>query len=183
MKKELGCFLVLMFSIGLVSAQGLSDILNQIDQSTVVLFGIFLVAFSLLFFALNRALKGNTAIAGVISAVISFLIVYAINRTGFDLNSYFYGWGISSDVISTIIPLIMLGVAVLLIIKLRKNSLLILGVGLIALSFFVYAQTLLIVVGAVLIIVRFLIPKGKWEMPQKRGGSYGGRSYYGGGGI
>ena len=57
-----------------------------------------------------------------------------------------------------------------MIIKLAKNSLLVIGVLLIAGSFFVYEQTILVVIGIILIGIRFFIPQGKWEMkkPEKK---------------
>lgn len=161
---------LLLAAISFVSAQGegLSGLLNQIDESTLVLFAIFLIVFVLLFFSLKKVFRGDTTTSGIISVMLSLLITYGINKTGFDIQGLFYNIGISGDILSTALPIVILAGIVFLIIKLAKNSLLAIGGLSILLSFFVYAQTLLIVIGVVLIIVRFLIPKGVWE-PKGRG--------------
>jgi len=99
----------------------------------------------------------------------SLLITYGINKTGFDISGLFSDIGISGEIFSTILPIVIVAGIVFLIIKFAKNSLLIIGGLFLLLSLFVYAQTLLIVVGVILIAVRFFIPKGKWEMKGSKG--------------
>jgi len=167
-------FFLLITIIGFVSSQGLGGILESIDEETVWLFAIFIIAFALLFFSLNKVFRGNTSIAGIISVVIAFLIVYAVNKTGLDVQGFFYGIGISQEVLGVILPIVIVAGIVLLIIKMAKNSLLVIGGLLILLSFFVYARTLLIVVGVILIVVRFFIKRGVWEPKKKEGIAYRG---------
>lgn len=174
MKRELfgiSFAFLLIASVGFASADSMnvSDLLNAIDESTLVLISIFLITFVLLFFALNRAFKGNTATSGIISVMASLLITYGINKTGFDISGLFSDIGISGEIFSTILPIVIVAGIVFLIIKFAKNSLLIIGGLFLLLSLFVYAQTLLIVVGVILIAVRFFIPKGKWEMKGSKG--------------
>jgi hypothetical protein len=170
MKKEALLFFVSIIAIGFVSSQnGLSDLLNQIDQSMVILFSIFIISFSLLFFALNKFFKKNGSIAGVISVAISFLITYGVNKSGFDFNNFFSSVGISSGTLGIVIPLILAAGTIYLIITLKRNSLFILGGLLIFVSFFVYAKTLLIVVGVILIGIRiFLQIKFPYKWTVKR---------------
>ena len=170
MKKELLLFFTLFLSIGFVSSQGLSDLLNSLDQSTILLFAVFIVSFSIIFFALNRAFKKeNTAISGIISVVIAFMIVYGLSRSGFSLENSLLDIGISQEALGVIIPLIIVAGVIFLIIKLAKDSLIVIGGLLIVLSFFVYARLLLIAIGGILIIVRFFIPKDAWKRPEKKG--------------
>ncbi|MCX6746725.1 MAG: hypothetical protein NTU63_01160 [Candidatus Pacearchaeota archaeon] len=146
----------------------LSDMLNSIDQSTVILFVVFIVAFAVLFFALLKFFKQNRAIAGIIAVALSFLIVYGMSKMDLSLEGFFSEIGISGELLSVILPIIGIFVAILIIINLAKNSLLVFGVLLIFLSFFAYEdQIVLIVIGCILIFVRYLIPKGKWEMKKK----------------
>ena len=168
MKKWLS-FFILLSSISLVSAQNsISDLLNQINQTDLIVYAVFIITFSILFFALGKFFKDNKTIAGLISAGIALLITYSVNKTGLDIQGFVFNLGISQEVLATALPIILIGGIILMVISLKKDSLLILGGLLIAASFFVYEQTLLLVVGVILIIVRFVIPKGKWE--RRRGG-------------
>ncbi|MEK6827367.1 MAG: hypothetical protein AABX99_02675 [Nanoarchaeota archaeon] len=170
MKKWLSIFVLLNF-INFASAQGtISDLLNSVDPSSLIIYAVFLISFTLLFFSLNRVFKDNRTTSGIISAAIALLITYAVNKSGFDISGFFYNFGVSSEIFATIIPIIILLGTLFLIIKLAKNSLLVIGVLLIAGSFFVYEQTILVVIGIILIGIRFFIPQGKWEMkkPEKK---------------
>ncbi len=175
MKKRVLLFsiLLLLTTISLVSAQGLSDLLNNLDQSMVILFAIFLISFSLLFFSLNRVFRDNPSMAGIISVAISFLIIYGVNKRaenmGFNIEGFFFNIGISQEIIATILPIIIIAGMVFLIIKLKKDSLLVIGGLFILLSFFVInARLLLIVIGIILIAIRMFIPREKWK-PKGKG--------------
>ncbi len=161
MKKSVLFVFLFFMAINLASAQGLSDILGSIDQSTVMLFAVFIISFALLFFSLNKVFKGNSAIAGIISVVLSFLIVYSINQTGFDVSGFFYGIGVPEGLFEVVIPILIIGASVLIIIKLKTNSLFIFGGVLIVLSIFAYEKLVLIVVGVILLIVGFALMKKK----------------------
>jgi hypothetical protein len=155
MKKELLSVFILLVSVGFVSSQGLSDILNSIDETTLILFAVFIVSFTLLFFALNRVFrKENTTTSGIISVVISFLIVYGLSKSGFSIQNSLYGFGISQEVLGIVIPLIIVAGIIFLIVKLKVNSLLAIG-GLLILTLLspFYAKTLFTVVGVILVII------------------------------
>ncbi|MCK5043866.1 hypothetical protein KAR52_02605 [Candidatus Pacearchaeota archaeon] len=143
-----------------VSAYSLSDLLGGIESSTVLLVAVFTISFAILNFALSKFFKDkhgepNKAIVGVIAFVISFLIAYGINKTGFDIEGLFFNIGISSELLYTIIPIIIIGGLILIIWKFGKKSLFILGGLLILLSFFVYEKTLIITLGIILLIIGF----------------------------
>jgi len=162
MKKSILLVFLLFSTISFVSAQGLGELLNNIDQSTILLFAIFILSFSLLFFALNKAFKKqNTAISGIISVVIAFLIVYGINKSGFNIEGSLSDIGISPEMLGIVIPLVIIAGIIFLVIRLKENSLLAIGGLLILVSFFVDAKLLLILVGVILILVRFFIAYGK----------------------
>lgn len=162
---------LLLAVMSFVSAQsgGLSELLNSIDESTLVLFAIFLIVFVLLFFSLKKMFKGDTTTSGIISVMLSLLITYGINKTGFDIQGLISNLGISGEILSTALPIVILGGIVFMVINLAKDSLIAIGGLFILLSFFVYAKTLLIVIGVILIVLRFTVflKKGKWERKRR----------------
>jgi len=158
--------------INLVSAYSLGDLLGDIESSTMILGAIFIVSFALLNFALSRFFKDkygepNRVTAGIVAFVISLLITWGINKTGFDIEGLFYDIGISSDLLYTALPILIIGGIIVLIWKFAKESLFILGGLSILASFFVYEKIIFIVVGTILIVARFFIPKDKWNMKKK----------------
>jgi hypothetical protein len=163
MKKLLSLF-ILLSSISFVSASNnFGDLLNQIDQTTLILYAVFIISFSVLFFTLNKFFKDNRSTSGMISAAIALLITYGVNKSGWDIPQFMFNFGISEEVLATIIPIILIAGIIFLVINLKKDSLLVVGGVLIVASFFVYEQSLLIAVGVILVVIRFFIPKGKWE--------------------
>lgn len=161
MKKSVLILSIFIFlvAINFASAQNLlSDLLNSFDESMVILSAIFIIAFCVLFFSLSKVVfKDNTPIAGILSVVIAFLITYGINKTGFDFSTYFLDIGISGDVLMTIIPIVIVAGIILAIIFLKGASLFVFGGIMIALSFFVYEKTLLIVLGIIMLIVGLIV--------------------------
>jgi hypothetical protein len=159
-----GVFILLMLT-GLASAQmGLSDLLNSLDQGTVILYSIFLLSFAILYFSLSKSLfKGNNTIAGIVAAIISFLIVYWENKSGFDFSGFFYNIGISSDMLMTALPIIIVIGAIFVIIKMKGASLYVFGALLIASSVFVYEGTIVIVLGVILIGIGIFVSSRKKE--------------------
>ena len=55
-KSVLGIFL-LIASFSFVSAQGLGELLDMINESTLVLSAVFIISFSLIFFSLQKFFK------------------------------------------------------------------------------------------------------------------------------
>jgi hypothetical protein len=159
MQKRVLLSLILgIFLISFVSAFTLSDLLENIESSTVLLVAVFTISFAILNFALSKFFKDksgepNKAIVGVIAFVMSFLITYGINKTGFDIEGLFFNIGISSELLYTIIPIIIIGGLALIIWKYKKKSLFILGGLLILLSFFIYEKTLILTLGIILVII------------------------------
>jgi CDP-diglyceride synthetase len=114
-----GLLLTSILLISLVSAQSLSEFLNEIDPSNVFLIAIFLITFALLSFVLKRAIKSDPKIPLIIAFIVSLLITYTLNRVYWfqDLmyNFYFTSPNLSfgqanlqSYLIGTIIVLVIL---------------------------------------------------------------------------
>ena len=169
MKKSVFLIFLLFAMINFVSAQtSISDLLGSIDQASMIVYATFIIFFSILFFSLSKSVfKENRATAGIISGMISLLIVYGINKSGFDISGLFYDIGISEEVLFLILPIIILAGIIFAIIKLKKNSLLLIGGLLIVSSFFVYEKTILIVMGVLIIVARMFIPKKVWNMEKE----------------
>jgi len=168
-----GIFLVLLL-INLTSAYyygygygALSDFLNSIDASTMVLVSVFIISFVLLHFSLSHVFKReNKASAGILSFVLSLLITYGINRSGFNFEGFFYNIGISGDFLYSIIPLIILGALIFMGIAWGfGKSLFIMGLFLMISSFFVYEAGVIAILGIILSIAGAII-WNKW--PKKK---------------
>jgi len=158
MKKVMLFGFILLATMNFASSQGLSELLNGIDESTILLFAVFIIAFSLLFFSLNKVFKKeNTTMSGIISIVIAFMIVYGISKSGFSMQDSLINIGIPSSVLGILVPLIIIAGIIFLIIKLKENSLLAIGGLFIVASFFVYAKLIFIAIGAILIIIRIFL--------------------------
>jgi len=178
MKKSWVLFSAIMF-ISFASAQGISEILDSIDQSTMILYATFIISFCVLFFSLSKTLfkdQQQKVFAAVISATISLLIVYGVNQTEFDISGFFLDLGVSEDILLTLVPLIIAGGVIFLIVKFAKDSLIIIGGFCIALGFFVEEKTVFFVLGGILIITRlFIIPKNAWMPSRNLGRGFSGR--------
>lgn len=174
MKKLVSLSLVIgLFLVSFVSAASFSlgDILESIDPSTMVLGALFIIFFGLINFALSRMLKGNTATAGVISLAVSLLIVWGINKSGFDYESLIYNV-VPEDLVATLLPFILIIGAILLFWKFGKKTLGIIGIIFIVAGFsgLVYQSGTTFTIGAVLIIIWLI-----WEFMarKKYGMGYG----------
>jgi hypothetical protein len=157
--KKLWLIISSLFAINFASAADLSEILGQIDQSIVVLLALFLVSFALAFFSLNKVFKDNTTMAGIIAVTMAFLVVYGINKMGFDTPNFFYNLGVSESTFSLALFIIIAVGIIYMFIKLEKKryAFLILGALSIGASFFVYAKALLVVIGIALLLIWFFI--------------------------
>lgn len=123
MKKEvllvLGIFLTKLISAqyyGYSERLTLSDLLNQIDASTMVLSVVFIVSFALLFSSLSRVFRGEKAIAGIVSLAMAFLIAYGINKSGIDLENLIYDIGITLEVLHIIFPIFIIILVIIFVV-------------------------------------------------------------------
>jgi hypothetical protein len=171
-------FLIIgLFLTNLSSAyygNSLSNLLDGLDSSTIFLGAIFIIAFAFINYSLSKIFRENKAASGIVAFAVSFLIIYGINRTGFDFEGLFYNFGyrlgFSRDMLYMIVFLVIIAGIIYLILKFAKESLVIIGGLLILASFFTYEKVILIFFGIVLIISRFFIKKGTWE--KKRNSNY-----------
>ncbi len=137
--KTILAFILFSVLINFVSAQfyggtSLSNILYSVDNSTIVLGLIFLIAFALTNMALMRTLKGNRAVSSTIAFSISLLIIWSVNRSGINFVNPFYGFFffLPTGFLETIWPLLLLGLGIFFIVKMgfkKGIGTLLMGVG------------------------------------------------------
>ncbi|GBE19727.1 MAG TPA: hypothetical protein ENG87_01230 [Candidatus Pacearchaeota archaeon] len=125
MKRGLGLSLLItsIFLISFVSAYGsytsfsFSDFLDQLDSSMMILGSIFIICFILFNFSLSKFFRDNRPIAGTISFVLSLLTIWGINKTGLDYENFLSNIGLSGDLLSIIVPAILIIGAIIFIWK------------------------------------------------------------------
>ena len=160
--------ITILFLVNFVSAYGsysdfsFGGILDSIDSSTMILGTLFIIIFTILFYALSRVFKTscgapNTTIAAVISLALSLLIIYGINSQGINLDNIFSGIGISGDFLAILAPIIILGGIILIVWKLGLRGLfLILGIVFIlvaVLTDWVYSKGSVLILGIIFLLI------------------------------
>jgi hypothetical protein len=145
----------------------LSNFLDSIDASTMILVSVFIISFVLLHFSLSHVFKReNKASAGILSFVLSLLITYGINRSGFNFEGFFYNIGISGDFLYSILPLILIGLIIFLGVKFSFSLVLILfGILFVITSFtdIFYEKGIIFILGMILFIVGLV-----WQMKKSK---------------
>ena len=123
MQKKSGIlFAVLFLSVTLInftSAQfygrfSLSDFFNSVDESLIVLGLIFVIVFALLNYSLSKFFKGNKGVSGVVSMAVALLVVYGINRSGYNYGGLFnnFFFFLPTGLIETIWPIVAIGLLI-----------------------------------------------------------------------
>lgn len=153
----------------------LSCWLDIIDPSWVILGGILIISFGLISFALSRSPLGGknsltgkpeaTAISNIIALVISFFIIYGINKSGFDYENFWYGFFFFLpetfwDFIAAFLPLAFIILAIFLSFKygFRKGiGLALMGLGGVFIigSFVAYEDFITSAIGLIFLVVGF----------------------------
>ena len=173
--KYLASIFVFVLTLNLIRAEvELSELLGDIDQSVVILVTLFLITFSLIFFALKKSiLKSDPGIAGVVAAMLGFLMIYGVNKMGLDVGdaqNWLVDIGFTESTLALIIFVFVIAGIIYLMVHFAKDSLFIIGGGLIVLAFFSYQyKATFVVLGAILLAVRiFALNKpGVWDKKPK----------------
>ena len=121
---------------GSYSSFSISNLLDSIDSSTLLLGGAFIISFALFNIALSKVLKDpsgqpNRSAASIISIILALFTIYGINRSGWDIEYFFYNmgynFGIGDGVLEGIIPLILIVGGLYIITKFRLKGIFLLG--------------------------------------------------------
>jgi len=167
----LGVFLINFVSAQFYGEFGLSNMLNSIDPSTMILGLVFVITFALLNYSLSRVFRDNKAIGGVIAFAVSIGVIYWMNRTGLDYEGFFFNFFffIPEEILYTIIPFILLGLIGFITYKAMKKwgmfkgigiTLILIGVFLMAISLipnFIYQIGVLSGIGFALFLIGLII--------------------------
>lgn len=156
-----------LISINFVSAQfygslSISDALRAVDPSTMVLGIIFVIAALLINVGLSRGgpLKYNQTAKGIISISLALLIIWGIDRAGFDYYGLFNGivFFIPEGLLETIWPLLFFLSMLFVGWKFGwKSIFLALGIFLIGGAFFAYESGLLLILGGFFILTWLIL--------------------------
>jgi len=173
-KKGLGIlFLSSLFLINFASAYNgyyggfsLSDLLSEIDSSTMILGAILIISFAILNMSLSRVFKDNKPVAGIVSFVLALLITWGLNKSNFDIEDLLYNIGVPSEFLFALLPLIILGGFIFMFMKWRGKGLIFIGIFFILSSFVVYEKGLVVILG-ILFLIGGIIVLVKW--PKKDG--------------
>lgn len=150
-------FVSAAFYSGYSGTFSLGDFLNQVDSSTLILGSIFIISFALLNFASGKYFGDNKAISGGISFAVSLLIIYAINRSGMNFDSFLYSIGFSTSALLPVMYLIFFAAFIFLIVKFGfAKTLIAFGFLLVIVSFIpgiIYEVGVSLLFGVLLIII------------------------------
>lgn len=180
--------LITLSLINSVSAQfyggynrfSLTGLLDSINPSTMILGVLFIIFFAFINMSLGKVFKNqygepNKAIAGVVAFAVTTLIIYGINRYGFDIEGLFYGLGLSSDLLYILLLIILFIGAIFIYLRFKFRGLfLIFGLLLMLLTVFTdifYEKGITFVIGAILFIIGLWL-WGRGRDPQDRLGRY-----------
>lgn len=176
-KKSLLFFVLGIFLINFVSAFNGFNLGGYFDSSLIAWAALFLIFFIIINFTLKRTVfKKDTATKFGLTFSISVLIIYYLVKSGFDLESFSLGNLEIGRIIYPILPVLLVIGLIYLIYYLRRFTFLVLGILFILLSTseFVYATTLLLILGIIFIIIwailrlkRIWPPKWKTEEPRE----------------
>ena len=175
MKKEFAktglLFLSSVFLINFISAEqfSLGSFFNNIPPSTIVLGAVWIASFSLVYFAMLKFMKGEMATAAAVSFAISTFITWGVNKSGLNIENLFLDIGISSEILSSILPILIIGVIIILFVMLKTRALLVIGGILSILSFtnLIYEKTTLLVVGLIILGIGVTIEIRKRNPPKE----------------
>jgi hypothetical protein len=137
------------------------DGLKSVDSGIIFVASVFIISFALISFSTKKLFKAEKATSTVISLVAAFGITYGINSLDLDISNWFQNIGISETTLYTIIPFILIAIAVLIIWWLKRDSLIVFGLILFASAFAVVEQALVIILGVALIVIRIAAFKKK----------------------
>lgn len=156
-------------------AQGysFSDLLNQIDPNTLVLFVVFILSFTMVYYSSLKFFRRNKALSSIVSFSVSLITVYWINSMisspYFNIQNFFYGMGFSRDILHSFLYVLVIGVIIFLSIKLKRKAFFLIGTFILVLSLtdLVYENAIWFFVGVCFWVAGFLSGKIKeWLKPK-----------------
>jgi len=151
MKKELMSFFLFVLSLNLISAYGSSigQYFDQIGGENVILVLIFFASFTLINWLLSKSIKENKSVSAILSLCSATLVTYGAYRSDAvnSINNFFSGFYFSNpfsnfyfsdifnfdfssgtnDILLLIVPLLLIGLFIFLLVKIKEWALIIFG--------------------------------------------------------
>jgi hypothetical protein len=184
MKKGLWGVVLSVFLMPFVSAQFLGGggyfsigrFFDSVDPQTLILGALFLIFLAVLHqLVFMRLFHENRGLSGVVSLLVSLLMVYGIYRSGMRIDNLFYNLGLSPDALYIILPIVLLAVSILIIWKLGVGGFLtIFGILLISLTILTdifYAANIALILGLFLLLIGLVLLRRR----SRGGGGFGRR--------
>jgi hypothetical protein len=178
-KSAIIIFLLIFLSASAVTAQyygnslSLGELLSRIDSSTLILGSLFIIFFALIYFSLSKTIfSKEPALGGVIAFALSMLIIYGINKSDYDIEGFFYNLGVTSDVLYSIIPILLIIAIIFMGVKFGLGVVLaVVGGGFIILSFtdWIYEKTILFIIGAIILGIGVWLTLRRSKKKRERG--------------
>lgn len=140
----------------------LSELLGNVDSSTMILGALFIIFFAFLHFTLSRFFRDrvtrepNKPVSGIIAFAVSALIVYGLSKYDFGIEDFLFDIGIGSEILEWAVPIILLLGAIFMIWKIGiPGFLTIFGAFFILAGFmgWVYETDMLMAIGAGMFLV------------------------------
>lgn len=139
MKRQLTLLIItFIFLTNLISAyyynpSSIGDVLDSIGGENLGLISVFIISFIIISLSLNKSglFKEMKGASVVLALTLSLLITYfGIYKTGLEIDvaEWFYMLGFSDSALDIFISLGLLGLGIFLIINLKSNAILIIGV-------------------------------------------------------
>lgn len=134
------------------------EILDYIDPQAMFLMLIFLISFVMLQFSLSRVFKKSPQTGSMLAVLISILITYGLYYMGVDFEGFAFDLGFDMDMVIMVSSVLILIGFIYLLKKVGLGlTLIILGIGIIGISFFAYEQTITATIGIVLLLIGILL--------------------------
>lgn len=137
---------------------------ESIGWENLLLACVFLISLGVLSFPLKRSFGKGTG--GMLALVIALLVTGGLYFSGFDIQGLFFNIGIGEDIITTLVPLILLGALIYLLFKFKSKFFFIAGVIsiLIALFGLFYETTIMWIIGFACILIGLWL----WRRAKKK---------------
>jgi len=130
------------------------EILDYIDPQSMFLMLIFLISFVMLQFSLSRVFKKSPQTGSMIAILVSILITYGLYYIGIDFEGFAFDLGFDMDMVILVSSILILIGFIYLLKKVGFGlTLIILGIGIIGISFFAYEQTITATIGIVILVL------------------------------
>jgi len=134
------------------------DFLYRIGPSNIFLILIFLISFIALHYSLTRVFNKQPASGSILAILFAIGITYSIWWYGFDIQSFFYGFGFDIDTLYLIAPIVLIIIMIIIGFLFGISILfLIFGLLLTVLSYWAYEKVIVFAIGAVLFIAGLIM--------------------------